>query len=803
MKRLFLPLLLLILHLPVASLAQTAANTAAPLTVRCGHNFPPYEFLDENGNPTGFNVEMMQAVAEVMGLNITIHPGPWNEVRSELETGRIDALAGMVYSKERDRLVDFSLPHSTITGAIFARKGTPVRSLEDLHEKEIIVEQGDIMHDIVATKIPSARLIPVDSQEEALRLLASGRHDAALVSKLEGLFLARRSKLSNIEPVGPSLESLPYGFALRTGNDRLLAQLNEGLAILEETGRNDEIYERWFGIYEEKSFWANLIRYAAWIFLPLLLLLAGALIWTWTMRTRVAQKTRELERELGERQRAEAALRDSEERFRWVFETAAAGMVVISAQHKILQANPAFLDYLGYTEEELQKLTIEDVTHPDDRDRTAENYHRLYASDMPVLHYEKRYLRKDGRTVWGHASVSCHLPEGNCVGLVQDITARKRIEEALLTAHRQLEEIIDFLPDATFVIDQEKKVVAWNRAMEKLTGVPKTEMIGQGNYAYSIPLYGGVRPTLIDLIEYPDIKEQGDYKVVGGHCDFVEQYLPAVYGGKGAYVWATASRLFDGDGNFFGAIESIRDISTRKEERDNLERANRELEAFVYTVSHDLRSPLTPIIGYADFLYASCQERLSAQELYCLSEISASGQRMAALMEDLLTLAKVGHVERPEKPFDTGEVVTDLLSEFATEIAAAGVTVEIAPLPALRIPRTLVAQLFANLIGNALRYGSLPGATIEVGGERQGKEVRLYVRDHGPGVPPEDRERIFDVFYRGKAGREQGGGSGIGLATIQKIARLFAGRAWVEETPGGGSTFWVELTDIEMTGIQR
>ncbi len=164
-------------------------------------------------------------------------------------------------------------------------------------------------------------------------------------------------------------------------------------------------------------------------------------------------------------------------------------------------------------------------------------------------------------------------------------------------------------------------------------------------------------------------------------------------------------------------------------------------------------------------------------------------------MEDLLVLAKVGQIEQPAEPLNTGEVVSDVVCGLAEIVTEAGAAVAIGALPTLRVPRTLLVQVFQNLIGNALRYGCKPGDVIEVGGERKGEKVQLYVRDYGPGIPKEERSRIFEVFYRGTTGKNEKG-TGIGLATVQKVARLFDGRAWVEETPGGGSTFWVEMIDV-------
>ncbi|HEY6871383.1 MAG TPA: ATP-binding protein [Geobacteraceae bacterium] len=236
-------------------------------------------------------------------------------------------------------------------------------------------------------------------------------------------------------------------------------------------------------------------------------------------------------------------------------------------------------------------------------------------------------------------------------------------------------------------------------------------------------------------------------------------------------------------------------IAERKRAENELREANRELDAFVYTVSHDLRSPLTPVIGYAEFLRSHYQGRLiDDQAMEMLAEIDRQGQRMLGLLEDLLVLARVGHLERPAEPVDGNEVVREVVLGMASQLACAGMTVEAGALPRIRLPKSLLAQVFDNLIGNAIRYAGREGCSIEVGGERRGDMVMIFVRDHGPGIPAQERDHIFDLFFRGSTGNRVEG-TGVGLATVQKIARLYGGRAWMEETPGGGCTFRVEMTD--------
>lgn len=234
--------------------------------------------------------------------------------------------------------------------------------------------------------------------------------------------------------------------------------------------------------------------------------------------------------------------------------------------------------------------------------------------------------------------------------------------------------------------------------------------------------------------------------------------------------------------------------NTLLENQEKLTSANRELESFVSTVSHDLRGPLTVIIGYAEHLRHNSGGNLDKQTLQCLEEIESQGVRMAALMEDLLALAKVGYIERPVEPIDVNKVIQAILCELVHQLSHKKVTVKVGDLPKIHMPETLLADVFKNLISNALCYACKEGDSINVWGEKEQGTVRFYVQDFGPGIPEGERSCIFEMFYRGSTGKDSKG-TGIGLAIVQKIAQLYDGKAWVDETPLGGSTFVFELKD--------
>lgn len=237
-----------------------------------------------------------------------------------------------------------------------------------------------------------------------------------------------------------------------------------------------------------------------------------------------------------------------------------------------------------------------------------------------------------------------------------------------------------------------------------------------------------------------------------------------------------------------------RDITERKLVEEKLRDANRELDAFAGTVAHDLRSPLTPIIGFASYLHSEYGKALNHEACALLQEIQEQAQRMAAIMEDLLVLSRVGKIEATSAPLPLAPVLERVLADFAEPLRARGFIVRVDELPALLLPETYLFELFTNLVGNALRYGAGAEPYLEIGSHRQTGRWRLFVRDHGPGVAETEREHIFEPFYRGQAVRDTPG-TGIGLATVRKIVRLVGGRIWIEETPGGGCTCVIEIPD--------
>ncbi|MCK4270866.1 MAG: response regulator, partial [Methanogenium sp.] len=199
----------------------------------------------------------------------------------------------------------------------------------------------------------------------------------------------------------------------------------------------------------------------------------------------------------------------------------------------------------------------------------------------------------------------------------KDQELRKNLEELMQSQQqlenneRRLSEIINFLPDATLAIDNEGVVIAWNQAIEQMTGTPVSEMLGKGDYEYALPFYGMRRPILIDLVLHKDLHKDISYPVL--RCEdreniYAEVFSPNLRGGEGAYLWFTATPLYDTDGNVAGAIESIRDITERKQGEDALKTVNEKLNLLSSITRHDILNQITTLMGYEELLKEEIDE---------------------------------------------------------------------------------------------------------------------------------------------------------------------------------------------------
>ena len=266
----------------------------------------------------------------------------------------------------------------------------------------------------------------------------------------------------------------------------------------------------------------------------------------------------------------------------------------------------------------------------------------------------------------------------------------------------------------------------------------------------------------------------------------------------GEVVWVreVMQPLLDDSGEVVGSQGTMHDITERKQAReererllDELEAKNRELESFVYSVSHDLRAPLISVSGFCSALQSQLHHQLADQDRHYLDRIRANVAHMDRLITDLLELSRIGRVVGPTEDIDLVGLLGEIQQELAVKLEEAGAEFVVQePLPTLRADRSRIRQAFTNLVDNAAKFRSQARPLrIEVGCQEEGGFYRFHIADSGIGIAPKYYEQIFAPFQRLDAATE---GVGMGLALVKKIVEHHGGRVWVESEAGRGATFY-------------
>ncbi|MFA6899677.1 MAG: PAS domain S-box protein [Desulfurivibrionaceae bacterium] len=419
------------------------------------------------------------------------------------------------------------------------------------------------------------------------------------------------------------------------------------------------------------------------------------------------------------------------------------------------------------------------------------------------------YIRPNGKELWIQAYATLlHDAQGNVIGAIEtvrDITEHKQLEEELQASERQLVQIIDLLPGATFVIDRDGIVTAWNRAAEQMTGVEAADIIGKGNYEYALAFYGKRRPILIDLVFLPEHELlQDTYSHVRriGDMLFAENHVP-LPNGRNAWLHGSAGILRDADGTITGAIEVVLDQTERKQFEDELaaareaaERASQAKADFLANMSHEIRTPMNAIIGMS---YLTLQTELTSKQHNYVQKINRAADNLLGIINEILDFSKIeaGKLLMEKIDFQLEDVMDNLANLLGIRAEDKGLELlfNIAP----EIPTALIGdplrlgQVLVNLGNNALKfteYGEIIVGIETVVLTSQDVELHFWVQDSGIGMTWEHQQKLFQSFSQADSSTTRKyGGTGLGLVISKNLVELMDGKIWVESEYGKGSIF--------------
>ena len=491
------------------------------------------------------------------------------------------------------------------------------------------------------------------------------------------------------------------------------------------------------------------------------------------------------------RRRVENALRASEQKYRELIDASPDAIFVWDKDGRCVLSNASAARLRGCAENELGELSIGDTYLAHERDRIRERFDT--AKSEGVFRFERQFLRKDNQVVPVEVSLS-PTGEGHYKAVVRDITDRKRAEREL----KKQAELLSLAQDAIIVRDPESRITFWNPGAEKTYGWTAAEAIGKVTHE----LWQTTFPGPFDQINAMLLRTgRWEGELIHTKAD-----------GTQVVVASRWSLRRDEHGAPAAILEINRDVTDRKraeqqirklnleleqrviERTRELEAVNKELEAFAYSVSHDLRAPVRHIAGFTELLQKHAQPVLDDKSRHHIATILDSATRMGNLVDDLLAFSRIGRAETQKTTVKLEQLVKAVMADSAPDAQGRTIDWKIGELPICHGDPAMLRLVVTNLISNALKFThTREQARIEIGSlnHRPG-EVVFFVKDNGVGFDMKYENKLFGVFQRLHS-QEAFEGTGIGLATVQRIVHRHGGRVWAEGAIDQGATFYVAL----------
>jgi len=754
-----------------------------PLVFVSQTTYPPFEFRQQNGTMDGMCIELSRWMGTELGIKVQFLDMPFQQAQEAVVSGQAHVLTSLFFSEKRAERFSFSAPLFEVPASIFVRSDRPdISRLEHLNGKRIAIQRGDYAKDFLDSQGITFQHIPTDNFAQATDAVISGAADALIGDEQIVLYhLYSHNLTAQAKKVGDPLYIGKNCMAVKSDNDILASILTKVVHHAEDTGVLGSIQRKWLGtgLNPAHDRYARIIPYLAWGLGGVMLLVVVIAVVNVRLRKLVKLQTDEM------------IVRESY--FRNMIDQAADAIYVHRVSDgRLIDCNQQGYACLGYTREELLKLSVCDVDVAFTEMKCREVWEPLQPGVINTI--EGRHRRKDGTCypveVRVVKTVKTEFADEVIIAIARDISERQHAENLLRENMSRLKAITDSAQDAIVMMDPEGRFSFWNPAAERIFGFTEQDVLGRSLHQTIAP------PSFQEAYEpaFAKFRETGR----GDAINRTVELKALRKDGIEIPVELSLSSISLKDG--MHAVGIIRDISTRMKVERELHSKNVEIEQFIYTVSHDLRSPLVTIKTFMGYLEEDMDKGNRERVAQDISFINSATDKMKLQLDELLEMSRVGTVEHQMVDMELREMLQEVLAAVAGMISDRKAVVR---LPETDITlygdRARLSQLWQNLIENSIKY--CPDTVIpviELGVRQSDGETIYYVMDNGIGIDPQYHGKVFGIFDKLDPDSP---GAGLGLSLVRRIVEKYGGRIWIEsDGNGNGTCFLFTLPQVTALG---
>lgn len=755
-------------------------------------DFPPYEFIGDKGQATGFNADIMHALMQKMDAPYTITLKKWNEVLKDYRKGKADVIMGMSFSEKRAKTYQFGMSYASIYHEAIYRQGQgPYRTFEQLKNKRIIIEKEDLLEELLLENGFSKNLIFINNTTDGIQMLSKGKADVMLCDREVALYIINKEKIRNLDMNDLKLIPKDYGYACKSR--LILSEMDYAMMEIKKDGTYEKLYNKWFNRYDNKK--AGQI-----ILISILCLVFFSLVFI-TFIYLLKRKVNAAKRIINQQNEQ---LRESIRRAQYAINSSR--LILWEIERNTMECkfyNKSFtdMDKQGKTPFSYLKKYI----YPDDLD--------LFMTKVAVLKQGKNESISTDARLWYDEDKNWHYCNVTATPFAVDDTGT-------------VTKYVGFLRDDTKTIQLNEDLRIFSQKMNYILQASNIQIWEYDIRLRELTIFSASN-TILEKLSYEeyirrlDESDREDVEKLYAKMDKGEiesfsnqrKLLHPLGKDQLRYIIFNGIRLQDKERktiSYFGLRRDITDfidIQHRlEEEKKKAQMADKLKSAFLANMSHEIRTPLNAIVGFSNLLKDTNDEEEKDQ---FFKIIQSNNELLLQLINDILDLSKIesGYMEMKESDFDLAVTFRELATSLQQRCSNSNIEfLSYQPYEKCIIcaDKNRLSQIITNFMTNALKYTAK--GFVRMGYDYEDGGIKLFVEDSGIGIAEKDKPRIFHRFEKLNDFAQ---GTGLGLSICKAITDTYKGKIGFKSAEGKGSTFWAwipcpvkDITKIKENGKQ-